>query len=161
MLKVDLRPAHLAIGSKKIHYGWVIVAIATIMLLVTSSVRFATAALVPYLNDPVVGFGWSYAAISLGFSLQWIVLAIMSPYIGWLGDRYGIRRLLLLGIFLFTAGMLLTGTMTNLWQFYLYFGILLGIASAIFGILLVSGVTLWFRRCLGVALGAVLSLIHI
>ena len=157
MLKVDLRPAHLAIGSKKIHYGWVIVAIATIMLLVTSSVRFATAALVPYLNDPVVGFGWSYAAISLGFSLQWIVLAIMSPYIGWLGDRYGIRRLLLLGIFLFTAGMLLTGTMTNLWQFYLYFGILLGIASAIFGILLVSGVTLWFRRCLGVALGAVWS----
>ena len=54
MLKVDLRAAHLAVGSQRIHYGWVIVAIATIMLLVTSSVRFAPAALVPYLNDPVV-----------------------------------------------------------------------------------------------------------
>ena len=157
MLKVDLRPAHLAIGSQTIHYGWVIVAIATTMLLVTSSVRFATAALVPYLSDPVSGFGWSYAAISFAFSLQWIVLAIMSPYVGLIGDRYGIRRLLLLGILLFIAGMLLTGTMTNLWQFYLYFGLLLGIASAIFGILLVSGVTLWFRSHLGLALGAVWS----
>jgi len=157
MLKVDLRPAHLAIGSQRIHYGWVIVAIATTMLLVTSSVRFATAALVPYLSDPASGFGWSYSAISFAFSLQWIVLAIMSPYVGWLGDRYGIRRLLLLGSFLFIAGMLLIGTMTNLWQFYLYFGLLLGIASAIFGILLVSGVTLWFRRYLGLALGAVWS----
>ena len=55
MLKVDLRPAHLAVGSRRIHYGWVIVAIATTMLLVTSSVRFATAALVPYLSDPASG----------------------------------------------------------------------------------------------------------
>ena len=157
MLKVDLRPAHLAVGSRRIHYGWVIVAIATTMLLVTSSVRFATAALVPYLSDPASGFGWSYAAISFAFSLQWFVLAIMSPYVGWLGDRYGIRRLLLLGVFLFIAGMLLIGTMTSLWQFYIYFGLLLGIASAIFGILLVSGVTLWFRRYLGVAMGAVWS----
>jgi len=157
MLKVDLRPAHLAIGSQRIHYGWVIVAIATTMLLVTSSVRFATAALVPFLSDPASGFGWSYAAISLGFSLQWIILAIVSPYVGWLGDRYGIRRLLLLGIVLFIAGMLLIGTMTTLWQFYLYFGLVLGVASAIFGILLVSGVTLWFRRYLGLALGALWS----
>ena len=157
MVKVDLRPGHLAIGAQRIHYGWVIAAIATIMFLVTSSVRFATAALVPYLSNPSSGFGWSYSAISLAFSLQWIVLAIMSPYVGWLGDRYGIRRLLVLGGFLFIAGMLLIGTMTNLWQFYLYFGLLLGIASAIFGILLVSGVTLWFRRYLGLALGAVWS----
>jgi len=53
--------------------------------------------------------------------------------------------------------MLLTGTMTNLWQFYLYFGVLLGLASTIFTVLLISGVTLWFRKYLGVAMGAVWS----
>ncbi len=146
MLKVDLRPAHLAVGSRRIHYGWVIVAIATTMLLVTSSVRFATAALVSYLSSSASGFGWSYAAISFAFSLQWLVLAVMSPYVGWLGDRYGVRRLLLLGALLFIAGMLLTGIMTNLWQFYIYFGLLLGIASAIFITPFVSGVTLWTRQ---------------
>jgi MFS family permease len=133
------------------------VAIAAIIMLITSSVRFAAASLVPYLSDPASGFGWSYGAISFAFSLQWLVLGFISPYIGWLGDRYGIRRLLLLGTFLFIGGMLLTGTMSSLWQFYLYFGLMLGIAYAIFTILLVSGVTLWFRRYLGVAMGAVWS----
>ena len=156
-LAINFSPTGLSVGTRQIHYAWVIVAIATTMLLVTSSVRFAAAALVPYLNDPDSGFGWSYAAISFAFSLQWLVLGIVSPYVGWLGDRYGVRRLLLIGAILFTAGMVLTGTMTKLWQFYLYFGVLLGIASAIFTILLVSGVTLWFRRYLGVAMGAVWS----
>ncbi len=151
-----LSPAGLAVGTRQIHYAWVIVAIAATMGFVTSSVRFAAAVLVPYLSS-ASGFGWSYAAISFAFSLQWLVLGIMSPFIGWLGDRYGTRRLLLLGAILFIVGMLLTGTMTNLWQFYLYFGVLLGIASTIFTVLLISGVTLWFKRYLGVAMGAVWS----
>ena len=155
MFKVDLRPADLAVGSRKIHYGWVIVALASTMGCITSSVRFAAAALVPYLRDSASGFGWSYGAISLGFSLQWFVLGVVSPYIGSLGDRYGVRRLLYLGAFLFIAGMLLTGVMTSLWQFYLFFGVMLGIATTIFSILLVTGVTLWFRKYLGVAMGAV------
>ena len=155
MLKVDLRPANLAVGSRGIHYGWVIVALASTMGCITSAVRFAAAALVPYLRDSASGFGWSYGAISLGFSLQWFVLGVVSPYIGSLGDRYGVRRLLFLGAFLFIAGMLLTGIMTSLWQFYLFFGVMLGIATTIFSILLVTGVTLWFRKHLGVAMGAV------
>ncbi len=158
MFKVDLRPANLAVGSREIHYGWVIVALASTMGCITSSVRFAATALVPYLRDSASGFGWSYGAISLGFSLQWFVLGVVSPYIGSLGDRYGVRRLLLLGAFLFIAGMLLTGIMTSLWQFYLFFGVMLGIATTVFSILLVTGVTLWFRKHLGVAMGAVGSI---
>ena len=158
MLKINLQPSELAVGSRRIHYGWVIVAIASTIGFLTSSVRFAATALVPYLRDSASGFGWSYGAISLGFSLQWLVLGIVSPYIGWLGDRYGARRLLLVGAFLFIAGMLLTGIMTSLWQFYLFFGVMLGIATTVFSILLVTGVTLWFRKHLGVAMGAVGSI---
>ena len=155
MLKIDLRPAHLAVGSRNIHYGWAIVAIASTIGFVTSSIRFAAAVLVPYLRDSASGFGWSYTAITLAFSLQWLVSGVVSPYIGWLGDRFGSRRVLFLGAFLFIAGMLLTGIMTNLWQFYLFFGVMLGIATTVFSIILVTSVTLWFRNNLGVALGAV------
>ena len=154
MFKADLRPAHLAIGSRRIHYGWVIVVIASTIGSITSAVRFAATALVPHLRDSASGLGWSYGAITLGFSLQWFVLGIVSPYVGWLGDRYGARRLLLFGTFLFIAGMLLTGIMTSLWQFYLFFGVMLGVSTTVFSILLVTGVTLWFRRRLGVAMGA-------
>ena len=141
----------------KIHYAWVIVAIAGAMGFITSAMRFAAAALVPHLSDPVAGFGWSYGAISLAFSLQWIVLGLVSPYVGWLGDRYGVRRLLLLGALLFIASMMLTGIMRNLWQFYLFFGVVLGVSTAIFTVLPVSGVTLWFRKHLGAAMGVVWS----
>ena len=140
----------------RVHYAWVIVAIAAAMGFITSAVRFAAAALVPHLSDPA-GFGWSYGAITLAFSLQWVVLGLVSPYVGLLGDRYGVRRLLLLGAVLFIAGMMLTGIMSNLWQFYLFFGVVLGVATTIFTVLTVSGVTLWFRRHLGAAMGVVWS----
>ena len=150
-----MKPDGLSIGNHRIHYAWVIVVIAATIGLLTSSVRFAAAALVPYLRDSASGFGWSYGAISFAFSLQWLVSGVISPYVGWLGDRYGARPLLLLGTFLFVAGMLLTGVMKDLWQFYLFFGVMLGIAATVFSILLVTSVTLWFRKSLGVAMGAV------
>ena len=143
--------------SNRIHYAWIIVVIAATMVLVTSSIRFAAAALVPYLNDADVGFGWGYSAITLGFSLQWIVLGLVSPYIGEVGDKYGMRALLLFGGITFIAGMLLTGVMSNLWQFYIFFGILLGLASSIFTVLPISGLTLWFRKHLGLAMGIIWS----
>ncbi len=152
-LSLRLAPTGLALGTRRLHYAWVIVTIASGMGMVSSSVRFATKALVPYLRDPA-GFGWSYGAIAFAFTLQWLVSGLVSPGVGWLGDRYGVRRTLVLGTLLFIAGMLLTGTMTQLWQFYLFFGILLGIATTVFQILLVTGVTLWFRTYLGVAMGA-------
>ena len=145
------------ISRKQVHYAWIIVAIAAAMGFITSSMRFAAAALVPHLSDPLAGFGWSYGAISLAFSLQWMVLGLASPCVGWLGDRYGARRLLLLGAFLFIAGMMLTGIMRNLWQFYLFFGVVLGVSTTIFTVLPVSGVTLWFRKHLGAAMGIVWS----
>ena len=121
----------------RIHYAWIIVAMAAAMGCITSSVRFAAAALVPHLSDPA-GFGWSYGAISLAFSLQWIVLGLVSPYVGGLGDRYGARWLLLFGAILFIAGMLLTGIMSSLWQFYLFFGVFLGVATTIFTVIPVT-----------------------
>ena len=143
--------------SNRLHYAWIIVAVAAMMGFITSSVRFAAAALVPHLSDPTAGFGWSYGAISLAFSLQWIVFGLAAPYVGWLGDRYGVRWFLLIGAVLFIIGMVLTGIMTNLWQFYLFFGVILGIATTLFTVLTISGVTLWFRRHLGVAMGVVWS----
>ena len=144
--------------KERLHYAWVIVALAGMMGFVTSAMRFAAAALVPHLIDPAEGFGWSYGAVTLAFSLQWIVLGLVSPYVGFLGDRYGVRKLLLLGALLFIASMLATGVMTDLWQFYLFFGVLLGISTSIFTVLPVSGVSLWFRRHLGIAMGIVWSL---
>jgi MFS family permease len=153
MLKINFRPADLAVGSRRIHYAWVMVGVASVMWTISTSIRFSATVLIPHLQAPD-GFGWSYGAIALAFSLQWILTGIAGPVMGWLGDRYGIRRTLVLGTVLFMAGMLLTGTMTQLWHFYLYFGLLLGAAMSVFQGPLVSGVTVWFRTSLGVAMGS-------
>ena len=132
MARLNLTPAGITQRLGSIHYAWVMVSIAAVMWMVSSSIRFSTAVLVPHLNDPTGGLGWSYGAIAFAFSIQWLISGLMGPVMGSLSDRHGARRLLLLGTILFIAGMLLTGTMSQIWQFYLFFGILLGVSMSIF-----------------------------
>ncbi len=145
-------PTGLASDSPRLHYAWVIVAVTSLICMITSPVRFAISMLVPYLQSPE-GFGWSYFAISIAFALQWLTTALISPLVGWLGERYGVRRTMLLGAYLFIVSMVLTGSMTRLWHFYLYFGILLAVPLTIFQVPLVAGVTVWFKTHMGVAMG--------
>ncbi len=152
-MSTSFAPSNLVIGGKRIHYAWVIVAVASIMWVISASIRFAVSQLVPYLNDPD-GFGWSYGAIALAFTVQWLLSGALSPVAGWLGDRYGVRRTMGVGTVLFVAGMMRTGVLTHLWEFVLYFGVILGVSMAIFQVCLITGVTLWFRKHLGVAMGA-------
>ena len=156
-LAINLSSTGVTVGTRQIHYAWLIVVLAAAMWTVSSSIRFAGTVLVPHLEDPDA-FGWSYGVIAFAFSLQWLVSGLFGPVMGWLGDRHGVRLTMVLGAFLFIAGMLLTGTMTHLWQFYLYFGILLGGSMTVFQVPLVSGVTVWFRTHLGLAMGSLQAL---
>ena len=76
-----------------------------------------------------------------------------APPAGWLGDRYGVRVTMAVGAAIFILGMVLTSTVNHLWQFYLYFGILVSASMGIFQVPLTAGVTLWFHRRLGVGMG--------
>ncbi len=149
----DLSPSGFTLVGRRVHYAWVIVGMAVLLRLTSSAVRMAASVLVPFLADTQRGFGWSYGAIGFAFSLQWIFSGLFGPVAGWLGDRYGIRRTMLLGALLFMLGMFLTGTMDHLWQFYLYFGIILSGSMAIFGVPLMAAVSMWFSKNLGVGLG--------
>ena len=118
--------ARLARGVRQLHYAWVIVAVASLVCIISSPMRFAISMLVPHLQHPQ-GFGWSYFAIPGAFALQWLCSALFSPLVGWLGERYGVRHTMLLGAGMFLVGMGLTGSMTRLWHFYLFYGILLAL----------------------------------
>ena len=157
MSRFRISPAGVFFGKHHYHYAWVIVGVASIMWMTSSSLRFAAALLVPEFNKPEY-FGWSIGAITVGFTVQWVLSGLLGPFCGWLADRYGVRRVMWVGGLFFIAGMVLTGLMTHLWEFYLYFGVLLAVGMAIFQVTLVSGVTLWFRRGLGLAMGILQAL---
>ena len=152
--RYSFRVGNLIIGGQYIHYAWVIVGVAAVMRLFSSSFRSSSSILIPRL---VESFGWSYGAVGFGFALQWVVSGMLGPSAGWLGDRYGARVTMTVGALLFIAGMVLTGFMTSLWQFYLFFGIILSASMGIFQVPLTASVTMWFKRHLGTGMGLLQS----
>ncbi len=152
--KYSFNLTNLVIAGRNIHYAWVIVGVAAVMRLFSSSFRSSSSILIPRL---VEHFGWSYGAVGFGFALQWVVSGMLGPSAGWLGDRYGARVAMTAGAVLFIAGMALTGIMNSLWEFYLYFGIILSASMGIFQVPLTTSVTMWFRRHLGAGMGILQS----
>src|SRR5215475_11216725 len=149
---------HAMIKSlSRVHYAWVMLGIAIAMRLVSSIERTASGVLVAYLVDPAGEFGWSRSVVGLALSLQWICSGIFGPPAGWLGDRYGLRLAMVVGALLFITTSVLIGLVTAPWQFILYFGILMSAALAIFQVPLITAVTMWFHKHLGVAMGLLQS----
>ena len=154
MLRFSLKPENFVVAGRTVHYAWVIVAVAAAMRLSSSSFRSSSSILIPRLVD---SFGWSYGAVGFGFALQWVISGLLGPSAGWLGDRYGVRVAMTVGAVLFVVGMVLTGMMSHLWQFYLFFGVILSASMGLFQVPLTAAVTLWFRRRLGVGMGLLQS----
>ena len=146
----NLSVTNLVIGDHRIHYAWVMVALSAVMRFLASAFRSSSSVLIPRIVEI---FGWSYGAVGIGFSLQWVVSGLFGPPAGWMGDRYGFRFTMTIGALLLMLGMVLTGLMTSLWQFYLFFGVILSISMAIFQVPLTVAVTQWFRKHLGVGMG--------
>ena len=137
-----------------VHYAWIIVALAFGIQTASSSMRLAFGTFV----DPLAEmYGWSNGSIGLAYAIQFAASAAFSPVAGWMGDVYGTRRTLLLGVVLFSAGIMLTGTMNSLWEFYLYYGVIVGAALAVFMVLLVSAVSYWFKTQQGLAIGLLMA----
>ncbi len=132
------------------HYGWIIVGAAGIVGMVNASVRLSFGV---FLDPLVESFGWSRGATSLAFSFQFISIGIFGVFSGWALEHYGLRRTMVFGSFLFALGMVLTGLMQNLWQFYLAYGVVVGAAMSFFSTPMITTVTLWFKKKRGLAGG--------
>ncbi|MDP4223084.1 MAG: MFS transporter, partial [Bacteroidota bacterium] len=74
------------------------------------------------LDATVVNTGLPKIMASLGVDLntaQWIItaymlaMAVMLPTSGWLGDRFGFKKMYFTGLLLFTTGSLLCGLSVN------------------------------------------------
>jgi len=132
------------------HYAWYIVAMGTTLQLTTNFVSQAFSILMVVMRD---NFGWSLTAIVLAYSLRSIVGALLSPWAGVMGDRYGAKRVMLVGAGFFMGGLLLLSTINHLWQLFLYYSIILGVAQALFRVNIPTTVAAWFKQKLGVAVG--------
>jgi MFS family permease len=135
----------------KLHYAWVVLVSACILNIASR----ADAGSFGVFVEPLVDlFGWTRGDISLAYSIAFIVGLPAVVIMGWLGDRYGARLLMLGASTLITVGTLLLGTITELWQFYVFYGFFVGsMGHAAFSVLLPVILTRWFTRYMGLAVG--------
>ena len=136
------------------HYVWVIVAVISVMQMVGTSIRMAFGVFIEPLEQT---FQWSQGSITLAYAISSVVTALASPFAGWFGDRFGARKAMTVGTAMFLLGMLLTGYISTIWELYLYFGVLLGVAQAIFLVPLIPSAMYWFRRHLGIGMGLIMA----
>lgn len=141
--------------ERNIYYGWVVLFVAFITMFVVMGFRFSFGVFyVAILEDT----GWQRAETAAIFSTAMVVYAFTSILAGALFDWLGPRVLFPAGSALMGAGLMLCSTIQTLWQFYLYYGVLVGVAYAMVGFIThMAYVPRWFVRRRGLATSLALS----
>ncbi|MFW6150094.1 MAG: MFS transporter [Chloroflexota bacterium] len=137
---------------KKVFYGWWVVAGAFALLFCAVGTYFYSFPV--FYEATVSDMGWSRAQTAAALSIAVFVLGGSSPLIGGLIRKTGQRPIMVGGSLLAGAGFVLLSTVEHLWQFYLYYGVV--VPAGVAGIYLIptmSAVERWFEQKRSTALG--------
>ncbi len=142
-----------AMAPTRFHRAWIILAILVVVQVIGQAISMSSGIMVPLLKDPDGAYGWNIALISSAVAVYYLVGALFSPIAGMMGDRFGSRPIMFGCGVLYLVSMLLVGLVTEVWHFFLAFGVLLAITQAFTFVPLQASVGGWFRRRLGLATG--------
>ena len=137
-------------ADKTLQYGWVVVAAAFIITFVTCGVNFSYGVFfLPIVNE----FGWSRGLASAVMLVAGITYAVTLPFTGIMADRYGYKWVLAISAGFLSLGLMLSSQIQELWQLYVFTGLLVGLSISASFAIPVALVSLWFTRRQGLALG--------
>jgi MFS family permease len=129
-------------------------AAATSFLALFSIVGLALYGLPLYYDFMVREFGWSRTQVTSGNALSKLLIGPLFGFLaGWIVDRFGPRRIMLVGILMAGGALIGLGGMSALWMFYAFY--LLNAIGYVCGGPLPNQVLLsqWFREGRGKAMG--------
>jgi MFS family permease len=103
-------------------------------------------------------FGWGRAEVSVAYSVSQMVSGFSSPLVGWLVDRLGPRRLILMGGTLLSVGLLASARTTELWHIIILYGVVMTLGANCLGLVVfVPLLSRHFVRNRGMAVAVVQS----
>src|SRR5919109_1913473 len=147
----QLKPTGRPPLSLPFYYGWFVLSLCFLTTLTSAGVRSSPSVLIHPLETE---FGWTRAAIASAVSMNLLLFGIASPISGWLLDRYGPRKVMLGSLSLLVFGVSGTIAMNRFWQFFLVWGIIVGLGAGGVGSVLTATVgNRWFVAKRGLALG--------
>lgn len=136
---------------RKIFYGWWIIVALFFVGMMGPMARYTITAFGPFITDEM---GWGATSIGLALSLSIWVYAVASIPVGWLIDRTGSRRILIMGAIFSLVGLWWFSRARILWQFYLSAGLIVGIGVSMTHFLVTqSTARKWFTKKAGLAGG--------
>lgn len=147
----------------RIYYGWVIVAVATLALVVSNGLSiggipvFYKSIREDFVASGAVAGDRAESFIAFGASLTFLCSGLISPFAGWLIQKFPLKNLLLLGCLLLGGGLVLHSTAHSTALVYtarIMMGASLGFVGVLPSVVLVSN---WFVRRRGTALGILLT----
>lgn len=144
-----------ASAPHRLFYGWVIVAVSFATLVLVMGTRFSFGV---FYSSMLTEMGWGRAATAGIFSVSMLVYAVVALGVGAVFDWLGPRRMFPWAAIFLALGFCLCSRITALWQFYLYYGVMVGVGFTALGFIPhVSLATRWFERRRGLATSLVLA----
>ena len=137
--------------TTRLYYGWVVVAITFVVLLVGAGIRATPGVLIVPLEQE---FGWTDATISTAIAINIMLFGLVGPFAVAVMERFGLARTVCGALALLSLGVALTTAMQAAWQMMLLWGVVVGTGSGM--IALVLGATVanrWFEKRRGLVLG--------
>lgn len=140
------------LARRSLHYGWLVVGLTSITLLVAAGIRSAPGVLIVPLEQE---FGWTRATISLAISVNLLLYGLIGPFAATLMERIGIRRTMVISLASVAVGVGLTTLMSASWQMVLLWGMIVGSGTGMIALVLGAVVVnRWFSEQQGLVLGA-------
>src|SRR5215510_13578301 len=109
-----------------IFYGWVLVGVSFVTMVIGVNARTAFSLLFPSILDE---FGWSRGVTAAAFAVGMLAAMLYTPLIGVLMDRWGPRVVFPVGILVMSVGLALAPAGRRPWHLYLTLGVLVASGS--------------------------------
>ncbi|MFH1383049.1 MAG: MFS transporter [Chloroflexota bacterium] len=137
---------------KPLYYGWVMVIISTVILAANAMVFYSFGV---FLKPVTAEFNWDRGALSLAFSINFLLAGFLAIFVGRWADKYGPRFFVTANGLLTALGFFLLSQVHSLGEVYLIWGLPLSIAGSCSFIPMTSAIPRWFiakKRALALSL---------
>ena len=137
--------------SRKIHPGWIAVAVTFVTLMATAGFRSAPSVLIVPLED---AFGWSRSEISLAVAINVLLFGLVSPFAAALMEKFGIRKVVMSALTTVSLGAFLTIFIQAPWQLIATWGVIVGVGTGSMALVFAATVAnRWFVAKRGLVTG--------
>ena len=134
-----------------IHYAWVIALVTFLAMLTTSAALGLPGAMLQPLSKE---FGWTTDQLSSVFAVRFALFGLLGPFAAIFIARFGLRRIMVTAACFISIAMALAPTVTQLWQLFLLWGLVLGCGTGLTALVLGAIVAnRWFTTNRGLVVG--------